>query len=151
MATPRVSIITRLILENKGEILLLAQTNQNGGKFSLPGGKVEPNESPIEALVRECREEADINIKVENLRLVHVLHRQKAEEAHVVMYFKTIRWHGNLISKEPKKFKKVEWFPLDNLPKKMSKITRSVLDKFHKGVLYSEVVSNKVITDIETN
>lgn len=151
MALPRISIITRLILENKGEILLLTQTTKNGGKFSLPGGKVEANESPIQALIRECKEEADINVNVENLKLVHVLHRQKTEEVHIVMYFKTIRWHGNLMSKEPKKFKNVGWHPLDNLPQKMSKITRSVLDKFHKGVLYSEVVSNKVITDIETN
>lgn len=151
MAIQRITIITRLILENKGEILLLAQTTKNGGKYSLPGGKVEVNESPIEAIIRECKEEADINVKVENLKLAHVLHRQKGDEVLIVMYFKTIRWYGNLMSKEPKKFKKVDWYPLDQLPKKMSKVTKSVLDKFHKGVLYSEVISNKVITDIETN
>ncbi len=138
MASPRIILITRLILENKGQILLLAQTTKNGGKHSLPGGKVEPKETPIEALIRECKEETDISIHAENLKLAHVLHRQKGADTLVIMYFKTIHWQGELMAKEPKKFKKAAWFPLNQLPKNISRVTKSVLDNFHKGVLYSE-------------
>lgn len=151
MASPRIVLISRLILENKGQILLLAQTTKNGGKHSLPGGKVEAEETPIVALIRECKEEADINVNSENLKLVHVLHRQKNGELWIVMYFIALRWEGALISKEPKKFKRTAWFPIDNLPKNISRITKSVLEKYHKGITYSEINSKTTAQKSKTN
>lgn len=147
MATPRVVLISRLILENRGQILLLGQTTQNGGKYALPGGKVEANETPMQALIRECKEEADIDLSEDNLKLVHVLHRHKTNETLLVMYFKAVHWQGSLISKEPKKFKKTGWFLLNNLPKNLSRTTKSVLELFHKGVNYSEVTQRKNATN----
>lgn len=37
------------------------------GKWEFPGGKVEPGEKPQQALVREIKEELDVQIKVEEL------------------------------------------------------------------------------------
>jgi 8-oxo-dGTP diphosphatase len=34
------------------------------GRWELPGGKVEPGETDVEALIRECREELDVDIAV---------------------------------------------------------------------------------------
>jgi 8-oxo-dGTP diphosphatase len=147
MATPRVVLISRLILENRGQILLLAQTTKHGGKYALPGGKVEINESPTQALIRECKEEADIDLNENNLKLVHVLHRPKNGETLLVMYFKAVHWQGSLKSREPKKFKKTDWFLLNNLPKNLSRTTKSVLEKFHKGVNYSEAKHRKNATN----
>lgn len=147
MATPRVVLISRLILENRGQILLLAQTTKNGGKYALPGGKVEVDETPTQALIRECKEEADIDLNEDNLKLVHVLHRYKSNETLLVMYFKAVHWKGSLTSKEPKKFKKAEWFLLNNLPKNLSRTTKSVLELFHKGINYSEAKQRKNATN----
>lgn len=37
------------------------------GKWELPGGKIEDNESPVEAIIREIKEELNTDIKVNKL------------------------------------------------------------------------------------
>jgi 8-oxo-dGTP diphosphatase len=150
MASPRTILVSRLILEHQGQVLLLAQTVRNGGKHALPGGKVDAGETPITGLIREAKEEADIDISPETLQLVHVLHRQKNEETMIVMYYKTNKWQGGLVSKEPKKFKKAVWFPILQLPKNISKITKSVLEQYRRGVIYSEIDERKIKVKIAT-
>lgn len=150
MAASHTILVSRLILEHQGKVLLLAQTAKNGGKHTLPGGKVDVGETPITALIREAKEEADIDISPETLKLVHVLHRQKSEATLVIMYYKTNKWQGGLVSKEPKKFKKTIWFPILDLPKNISKITKSVLEQYRSGVLYSEMDERKIKTKITT-
>jgi 8-oxo-dGTP diphosphatase len=60
--------IAAIILENdKGELLLALRDNKPGIPFpnhwDLIGGHVEDGETPEEALVREVKEELDIDIK----------------------------------------------------------------------------------------
>jgi 8-oxo-dGTP diphosphatase len=60
--------IAAIILENdKGELLLALRDNKPGIPFpnhwDLIGGHVEEGETPEEALVREVKEELDIDIK----------------------------------------------------------------------------------------
>ncbi len=37
------------------------------GQREFPGGKIEPGETPKEALIREIKEELDVEIKVDDL------------------------------------------------------------------------------------
>lgn len=56
-----------IVLE-KGELLLIRRDREPGkGQWSLPGGRVEWGESMREALAREVREEAGIDIDVEGM------------------------------------------------------------------------------------
>jgi 8-oxo-dGTP diphosphatase len=143
MPAHKVTMIARLILEKRGNILFLAQTTKNGGKYSLIGGKVENHEMASEALVRESFEEAGIELSVGNLRLVHVLQRQKANETMIVLYFHSTEWTGEAQSREPKKFKRVHWCPTNNLPKNISRITKKVLVAYSKGERFSEYDGRK--------
>jgi 8-oxo-dGTP diphosphatase len=140
MASPTITLVSRLILEHNNHILFLEQTDRNGGKFSLPGGKVDDGETPLAALFRECKEEADIELKAENIELAHVLYRRKKTETIVVMYYKALAWQGTVVSKEPKKFKKVTWCAWNNLPKKISTVTAFVLQQYQQGIVYSEIM-----------
>ena len=49
-----------------GKVLLCRRPadTARGGLWEFPGGKIEPGETPREALVREIREELDIGISV---------------------------------------------------------------------------------------
>ncbi|MCB0524690.1 MAG: NUDIX domain-containing protein [Saprospiraceae bacterium] len=130
----------RLILEDKGKLLFLRQTERNGGKYTLIGGNVEEMEFAREALIREANEEADIHVNAEDLSLVHVLHRHKLKKKHtlIVLYFKATIFYGEPESKERHKFHDVAWFPINALPEEVSKPTRHVLNCIGNGEIYSE-------------
>ena len=49
-----------LITDTKGRILLGKRIDNS--KFTLPGGHIEPNETPAEAVVREVKEETGLDI-----------------------------------------------------------------------------------------
>src|SRR5215469_8916020 len=49
-----------LIRDEGGRVLLVRHVD---GPWQLPGGAIDPDESPEEAVRRECREEASIEIK----------------------------------------------------------------------------------------
>lgn len=70
----RIIRVVAAIIERDGSILA---TQRGYGEFEggweFPGGKVEPNETPEEAIVREIHEELDVDIAVKR-HLVTVEH-----------------------------------------------------------------------------
>ena len=62
---PYIISVYALVLNEKGEFLLLRRSENshtNPGKWDLPGGKVNPDETLKEAVVREVEEETGISI-----------------------------------------------------------------------------------------
>lgn len=61
---PTLKVVGAAILD--GNKLLCTQRSGGSldGKWEFPGGKIEPGESPIEAIKREIKEELDIDIEV---------------------------------------------------------------------------------------
>ena len=134
-----IQLKVRLILYNRGKILLLRQKKVQGGNYTLVGGTIEETEFAKEALIRESSEEAGLSLKKEDLQLAHVLHkRPRTKRQRITLYFKASRWTGNIKTGEPNKFRGVAWFSLDNLPSNLSETVRHVLRQYRKGKLYSE-------------
>ncbi|MBI5914957.1 MAG: NUDIX domain-containing protein [Bacteroidetes bacterium] len=129
----------RLILYNKGSILLLRQKKNLGGNFTLVGGTIESTEYALEALIREAGEEAGLMLKPKDLQLVHVLHKCTNNNGHrITLYFKASKWDGKITTGEPNKFKGVAWFSLESLPPNLSETVRHVLKEYREGRMYSE-------------
>ncbi len=142
MHQTKLTLKARLVLEHRGDILLLEQTSTNGGKYTLVGGTVENYELVKPALIRESMEEAGIEIKAANLKLVHTLHKKKGtKETRIVLYFRATDWSGDLVSREPEKFTKTAWFPLNALPPNLSPTIRHFLDHYRRGSYFSEFQS----------
>ena len=63
----KVEVVGAIIFNSKGEIFLAKRAyGFLKDTWEFPGGKVEPNETEEEAIVREIKEELDSTIKVRN-------------------------------------------------------------------------------------
>lgn len=63
-----VNVVAAVIKDENGKILITQRNlkKAQGGLWEFPGGKIEPNETKENAIVREIKEELDIDIQVED-------------------------------------------------------------------------------------
>ena len=89
--TVRVAVYIMLIKE--GTILLSRpfNTGWQDGKYTLPSGHLEPNETIIEALLRETKEETGIILTEEDVKFAHTMHRKST---YIDFYFVAKNWVG---------------------------------------------------------
>lgn len=69
--------IAAVFIENNGRILILhrQENKSQGNKWGIPGGKVDKNELPLQAAIRELKEETAYDIskqEIENLGTVYI-------------------------------------------------------------------------------
>lgn len=67
-ATPKLDIRGVVLKDNK---ILLVRELMDGGRWTLPGGWVDVNEPPSQAVEREMREEAGVIVKARRLLAVY--------------------------------------------------------------------------------
>lgn len=62
---PTIAVVAAVVTDG-GEILVCRRGPHIGqaGRWEFPGGKVEPGEDPVDALIREIREELGVGIRV---------------------------------------------------------------------------------------
>ena len=62
-----INVVAGVIRNEEGKILITQRNlkKAQGGLWEFPGGKIEPNETREDAIVREIREELEIDIEVE--------------------------------------------------------------------------------------
>jgi 8-oxo-dGTP diphosphatase len=75
------------IMENDGKILLGKRSapRQHAGFWELPGGKIDPGETPQDALLREIMEELGVTIEV-GKRLSVVVHEYETHSVRLIPF-----------------------------------------------------------------
>jgi 8-oxo-dGTP diphosphatase len=64
-AAPVVPCVGAVVHDAAGRLLLIQRGHDpHRGRWSLPGGRIEPGESPEQAVVREVREETGLDVRV---------------------------------------------------------------------------------------
>jgi 8-oxo-dGTP diphosphatase len=138
---PRFSLIpeAHLILVQDDRILLLKRQNTGyeDGNFSIVAGHIDGGETAREAMSREASEEAGLEIKPEDLRLCHVMHRRSDSER-VSFFFTPDAWYGEPVNREPHKCSELAWYPRSALPVNMVSYVQHAIEQVTRGNPYSE-------------
>ena len=128
-----------LLFVRDGKILLLrrANTGYQDGMYSLVAGHIDGGETLRAAAAREAKEEAGVDIAVDDLQLKVVMHRLVDRE-YIDFIFEPATWQGELTNMEPGKCDDLRWFPLDALPENVISYVREVIRCYREGVGYAE-------------
>ena len=123
---------------NKIAFVLRENTGWMNGYYGLASGKVEKNESYLQAAVREAKEEVGINLTQENLKYVHTMHRKSEDSVWVDVYFEAVDWKGEPRNAEPHMHSELKWLDIKNLPKNIVPPVEHAILEIEKGNQYSE-------------
>ena len=123
-----------LFLVCDGQVLLLRRfnTGYEDGKYSVVAGHLNGDEQIKAAMIREAREEVDIEISPPDLRVVGVMHR-KSNDERIDFFLVTSSWSGEIANREPGKCDQLVWFDMDELPGNVIPYVRRALDNYRRG------------------
>ena len=130
---------SHLFLVRDGQILLLRRRNTGyeDGRFSVVAGHMDGGETAREAICREAREEACIELAPDDLAFAQVVHRADRGER-VSFFFAVEHWRGEVRNREPHKASDMGWYPLDALPADMVPYVRRAIERWRAGEFYGE-------------
>lgn len=133
-------VTVNMLLIKDCKILLARRANTGfyDGCYECPSGHIDGKESIRKAAARELLEEVGVIVKVEDLKVVHVVHRYGEKNERVEFYLIPEKWEGEPSIKEIDKCDDVAWFSLDQFPENMVPKTKVAIDSYLKGEIYSE-------------
>lgn len=135
-------VSTHLLLLKENDILLYLRKWGNQDKmYNLIAGHLDWWETPIEATIREVKEEANIDIKKEDLEFSHVSYSYVSENIeYIQFYFLCKKWEWNIENMELDRCYKMEFFPIKKLPKNITPYISKEIWNFLKGEKYNEYI-----------
>lgn len=129
-----------LVLVKDGHVLLLRRfnTGYQDGQYSLVSGHLDGGETTKQCIIREAREEAGIEVHLEDLEVVHFMHRYRPDREYLDIYLRTEKWTGEITNMESDKCDELTWYDLGKLPDNVLPEVQFALENIHKNVHYSE-------------
>lgn len=124
-----------IINENNHLLLQKRAVPAEKDHWCIPGGRLEMFETLENAVIRETKEETDLDIEV--IKMIGVCdHIIKEESAHwVATSFLCKIKSGVPKIMEPDKASDLRWFDLDKLPEKLTITTKKALRDYNKNIL----------------
>ena len=114
------------IVTDGSKILLLRKNNPDWqkGLYNGVGGKVDLDETPFEAIIRECQKE--VGLEISNWSEIETIPLQSGVD---LTYFFAVIEEEELKKAQGLEDERVEFFDIDNLPKNILKDLKEQIDK----------------------
>jgi 8-oxo-dGTP diphosphatase len=113
----QVPAVAALVVDGDMRLLLARRAHEpDAGRWDTPGGFLNEDEEPLDALRRELREEAGVEIEPGDFVGMHLDRYGDGEEDTPVL---NLVWEASIVSGEPQPaddVSELRWFPLDELP-----------------------------------
>ncbi|MGI8494996.1 MAG: NUDIX hydrolase [Pyrinomonadaceae bacterium] len=114
-----------IVTNAEGKVLLLDHVLRPASGWGIPGGFINKNEQPAEAVKREICEE--IGLEIENIEMV----KAHTYKRHVEILFRAeADGEGKVQSLE---IKQVKWFSLNEMPQEMNRTQKQLIRQFAGG------------------
>lgn len=131
-------VAVAVIVDDQQRILITRRplhAPHGGGMWEFPGGKLEPDEAPIAALVREIKEEVDLDIQDCDFlgQINHIYPKHSVE----LLVYRVNSFHGKAVARE--KQLDLRWVEADRLqdfqfPEANAEIIKLINARKHCGI-----------------
>ena len=118
-----------IVVNDNNEVLLLDHVLRPASGWGIPGGFIDANEQPIDAVRRELVEE--INLEIENVEIFRI----RTIGQHIEILFSA---HATALGKVRSfEIKELRWFDYKDLPKQISSVHKQIINEvLSKSVKY---------------
>ena len=108
-----------IVINHENKVLLLDHVLRPASGWGIPGGFIDADESPVEAIKRELREE--IGLEIENIEIFRI----RTAARHVEILFSAhSAQQGEVQSFE---IKELGWFDYKSMPERFSPIHKQII------------------------
>ena len=118
----------KVIIQNKGNLLLLKPLDKN--KLTLIGGSAEKKERPALALIREAKEEANVDLDPKQLKFFYADETIINEKPCMFYCFLLEGQDIPFELREKEKFKYVDWIPAHEALERLKGIEKEMVLRY---------------------
>ena len=119
-----------MIYDNNGNVLVQDKINKSWGGITFPGGHIEKQESFVDSVIREVKEET--NLEIGELKLFGAADDIQPDRHYITLHIIAKKHRGELKVMEPTKEDRWEWFDLDKLPQNLYSPSKKFIEEYLK-------------------
>jgi len=133
--------VKSLIIDKEGKILIIRREDNDPHKprvWEFPGGRLKEGENPIDGLIRETKEETDLDIIVLNPLRTHYFTREDGQLIIMITYICRLVDDKKIDIRLSKEHTDFRWIGIDNILSELNKY-------FHDDIgIYKKFFHKKV-------
>ncbi len=115
---PVIYVAAAVLMQENGEILIAQRPKGKSmaGLWEFPGGKIEADETPEQALIRELQEELHITCSTEHMQPINFVSYDYGEFHLFMPFWLVTHWQGEVIPQENQAIRWIKPTELENFP-----------------------------------